>query len=156
LSVYTSYLNDIVIKNIKIKGLNGLSYINYQKDDLKEFLRKKGSLKVMVEALITFEELDENGDVKKEFTHKLESRRYDVFNNEDLTDAFKRIPSDIDLAIEMRFLKKSGLRVKKVEEIHIHYNRYNPTRGGSYIQTPEWIANKKACINIKNTDNTCF
>jgi len=155
-SFYKSYLNDIVIRNIRIKGLNGLSYINYQMDDLKEYLRKNGSLKIMVEALIEFEELGENGDVKKDFIQKLESRRYEVFNIEDLTDAFKKIPADFGLAIETRFLKKSGLRVNKVEEIHIHYDRYNPTRGGSYIKTPEWIANKKACINIKNTDNTCF
>ena len=87
-SVYRSVLNDIVIRNIKIKGLNGLSYIHVQRDDLNEFLRKSGSLKIMVEALVTFEELDEHGDVKKEFTHKLESRRYDVFNNECVTDAF--------------------------------------------------------------------
>ena len=36
------------------------------------------------------------------------------------------------------------------------YDRYNPTRGGSYIKLPEWIANKKACVNIKNEDNKCL
>ena len=32
-----------------------------------------------------------------------------------------------------------------------------PTRGGSYIQLPKFIASKKACINIKNeNDDNCF
>ena len=28
--------------------------------------------------------------------------------------------------------------------------------GGSYIELPEYIKNKKACVNIKNTDEKCF
>ena len=53
----------------------------------------------MVETLITFEELDENGDVKKEFTTPIGSRRYAILNLEDLEDALKQIPQDIVLAI---------------------------------------------------------
>ena len=29
-------------------------------------------------------------------------------------------------------------------------------RGGSYIDSPDWIKNKKATINPKNKDNECF
>ena len=29
-------------------------------------------------------------------------------------------------------------------------------RGGSYIDPPDWIGNKKATINPKNEDNNCF
>lgn len=29
-------------------------------------------------------------------------------------------------------------------------------RGASYLPLPEWIANKKACINVQNEDNRCF
>ena len=28
--------------------------------------------------------------------------------------------------------------------------------GGSYIELPDYIKNKKACVNIKNTDEKCF
>ncbi len=31
-----------------------------------------------------------------------------------------------------------------------------PVNGSSYIPLPEWVANKKAVINIKNDDNNCF
>lgn len=37
----------------------------------------------------------------------------------------------------------------------VNYNRFNPTRGGSYIEIPKYIADKKPCINIKNDDNKC-
>ena len=29
-------------------------------------------------------------------------------------------------------------------------------RGGSYIDSPEWLKNKKATINPKNNDDNCF
>ena len=46
--------------------------------------------------------------------------------------------------------------VVKVKEIHMMYNKYNPTRAGKYINLPKWISLKKACINIKNKDEKCF
>jgi hypothetical protein len=52
-------------------------------------------------------------------------------------------------------LQKSKFRIKGIDKLLIHYDRYNPTRGGSYIELPKWIADKKACINIKNDDNKC-
>ena len=29
-------------------------------------------------------------------------------------------------------------------------------KGGSYIDSPEWLENKKATINLKNKDNECL
>ena len=29
-------------------------------------------------------------------------------------------------------------------------------RGSSYIPLPDWISNKKAIVNIRNTDEKCF
>ena len=35
-------------------------------------------------------------------------------------------------------------------------HRINFRRGGSYIQSPDWIKKKKATINPKNKDDKCF
>ena len=45
-----------------------------------------------------------------------------------------------------------NLRFKKVLLITIHYDKYDPTRAGKYIELLEWIKLKRACINIKNKD----
>ena len=45
---------------------------------------------------------------------------------------------------------------KDIISITIHYDKYDPTRAGSYIDLPEWIKLKKACIHIKNKVNKCF
>ena len=43
---------------------------------------------------------------------------------------------------------------------HLFYHKchkINPNRGGSYIDPPDWIKNKKATINsIDKKDNKCF
>lgn len=85
----------------------------------------------------------------------LGSRRHDILNNGVLKDALKNIPAGIDLALENKYLSKSGLRLKQVESIHMRYDKFNPTRGGSYIETLERIANEKACRTILLNDNTC-
>ena len=33
---------------------------------------------------------------------------------------------------------------------------FRPTAGSSFIKTPPEIANKKAILNIRNSDNNCF
>ena len=38
----------------------------------------------------------------------------------------------------------------------VSHSKYKPIRGGSWIDLPDWIKNKKACINIKNEDEMCF
>ena len=40
----------------------------------------------------------------------------------------------------------------------MHYNlhKISLNRGGWYIDSPEWLKNKKAKINPKNNDDKCF
>ena len=40
----------------------------------------------------------------------------------------------------------------------LHYNlqKISINRGGSYIDSPEWLKNKKATINAKNNEEKCF
>ena len=35
-------------------------------------------------------------------------------------------------------------------------HKVNFKRGGSYTESPDWIKNKKATINLKNKDDKCF
>ena len=50
----------------------------------------------------------------------------------------------------------SGWYFKEVLRLEVHTVEYNPIKGSSYIDLPEWIKNKKAIINIKNRDDKCF
>ena len=37
-----------------------------------------------------------------------------------------------------------------------HLQKIGLKRGASYIDSPEWLENKKATINPKNNDDNCF
>jgi hypothetical protein len=132
----------------------GLSYLKYQKEKLLEFLKANPGMIVSVNVKMRLR-YDEGGD-EYFVIQDVGSRKYTILNVEDLNDAIKKMPEDIITLVASKQLGKSNLVVDGIDQLIIHYNRYNPTRGGSYIELPKWIADKKACINIKNTDNKCF
>ena len=51
-----------------------------------------------------------------------------------------------------KVFEKSYTIVSKIDDIIFNINKIKPLNGKSYISLPEWIANKKAVINIKNED----
>ena len=50
----------------------------------------------------------------------------------------------------------SEIRFHSVIKLKLHTVRYKPLRGESYIPLPKELADKKAIINMKNSDNKCF
>ena len=46
----------------------------------------------------------------------------------------------------------SNWRFQRVISLDIHLTEFNPLGGSSFIKTPEFIAKKKAVINLENED----
>ena len=53
-------------------------------------------------------------------------------------------------------MRGSGFIFDYVESLNYIFHKIDLKRGGSYIEAPEWIKNKKAAINPKNKDDKCF
>ena len=43
-----------------------------------------------------------------------------------------------------------------VDSLYYKLHKISLNRGGSYIDSPKWLKNKKAIINPKNNDDKCF
>ena len=43
-----------------------------------------------------------------------------------------------------------------IDLLYCHLQKVGLKRGRSYIDSPEWLKNKKATINPKNNDDNCF
>ena len=43
-----------------------------------------------------------------------------------------------------------------VDALYYNLNKVSLSIGGSYIDSPKWLKNKKATINRKNNDDKCF
>ncbi|XP_060855571.1 uncharacterized protein LOC132933276 [Metopolophium dirhodum] len=73
---------------------------------------------------------------------------------------FKKILNDMFnklLREETDFTQKgSGWTLKVIETLQLRINIVNPLKGGTYIDLPKHIKDKRAIINVKNSDNKCF
>ena len=149
-----------MLENKHIESERGLEMIAHQKPRLLEFLRKNRSMKLNIrtEALFEKPEYDDGGNEigSQELVYALPSTRFNISNEDELTHALEDSVKQILLQMQKLEASTSNVRFKKILSMTIHYDKYDPTRAGRYIELPEWIKLKKACINIKNKDQKCF
>ena len=50
----------------------------------------------------------------------------------------------------------SGWTINEIGNVALHMADYDAIGGSQYIQSPKWLALKKATLNIRNDDNQCF
>ena len=53
-------------------------------------------------------------------------------------------------------MKGSDFIFDGINYLYYDLNRITISKGGSYIESPKWLKDKKCCINQKNNDNKCF
>ena len=53
-------------------------------------------------------------------------------------------------------MKGSDFIFDSVQLLYYKCHKINIKREGSYIDSPDWIKNIKATINLKNQDDKCF
>ena len=53
-------------------------------------------------------------------------------------------------------MKGSDFEFDGVNFVYYDFNKTHINRGGSYIDSPQWLKNKKSTINPKSNDDKCF
>ena len=53
-------------------------------------------------------------------------------------------------------MKGSDFAFDGVDSLYYDVNKTSINTGGSYIDSPQWLKNKKSTINPKNNDDKCF
>ncbi|CAG2185260.1 unnamed protein product [Mytilus edulis] len=79
------------------------------------------------------------------------------------------ITESTDLELEIAFMVEkvkenmakymregSGWTFDHIEKLEIHLNKFEPLKGSTYIALPKPLAQKKAIINVQNTDQECL
>ena len=51
--------------------------------------------------------------------------------------------TDLEILIDKMEISESGLVSKEIEQLKFHYDKYNPTRGGLFIELPDRIKKKR-------------
>ena len=71
---------------------------------------------------------------------------------EDLSDSLKNRYQN-----NLESMKGSAFVFDYIHLFYYKFHKVSPNRGGSHIDSPDWIKNKKAAINpINKKDNKCF
>ena len=53
-------------------------------------------------------------------------------------------------------MKGSDFEFDGADFLYYDFNKISISRGGSYVDSPKWLKNKKSTINPKNNDYKCF
>ena len=79
-----------------------------------------------------------------------------VYNLSEMDEIVSAMIEHMKQQIENPALRDSKFVFDKIIHMDIDFHRLNLTRGPSYIPLPDWLAQKKAIINPKNSDLECF
>ena len=79
----------------------------------------------------------------------------DSDTNEVIKELFKSFLQRYQEGLQEK-MRCSEFEFDGVNLLYYDFNKISLNRGGSYIDSPEWIKNKKSTINPKNNDYKCF
>ena len=80
----------------------------------------------------------------------------DIFQGSDLNEIMNEMFAHMKTQIGNPALANSRLIFSEVIFLDLNFHQLNLTQGSSYLPLPDRLANKKAIINPKNSNEECF
>ena len=116
-----------------------LSDLEYKGNRLKQFLHKNTRMKVFFQVDFKIITPDEKPDDDKPIRQviKFRNRRFEVPNTDGIPATITKMTDGIGTQIGNSYLSSSYINLDKADKITIHYDKYHPTRAGSYIELPK-------------------
>ena len=145
------------------EGNNSLSfeeYINLIKPYLNDLInnkKEKGEWKLQLSAEISFVSQKPGSDETRiMYTRSICEEFMSGSETEEITE--KLIMSLLQKYQDnlQNKMKGSDFIFNGVNYLFYDFNRITISKGGSYIESPKWLKDKKCSINQKNNDNKCF
>ena len=145
-------------KGDRILGIHEyLALIEKYLRELINHYKNKGEWKIQLTAAINFVSLKPGSDE----THAMYTRSFneEIMEGSDTDEVIKSLFESFlkiyDLNLQEK-MKGSDFAFDGVNSLYYDFNKTSINRGGSYIDSPQWLKNKKSTINPKNNDDKCF
>ena len=144
-------------------GSNSLSFDEYLElirpylGDLINVYKTKGEWKLQLSAEISFVSQKPDSDEKRVMYTKSICEEFMIGSEtEEITE--KLIMSLLQKYQDnlQNKMRGSDFVFDAINCIYYDFNRITISKGGSYIESPKWLKDKKCVINKKNSDNMCF
>lgn len=146
----------------KLLGMDRLDLISYLTvDDFQKFFQFYKVASFLEQKLVeikgyklsisyTVNVVYDKGSIEFENFNKTLGAKY-ILSKSDIFRYLEEVYGSFERKSEESYTNILGLN-----HINLMITKVNPLSGSSYIPLPEWVANKKAIINIKNEDKLCF
>ena len=144
-------------KGDRILGIH--EYLTLIEKYLRELInhyKNKGEWKIQLTGAINFVSLKPGSDeTRVMYTRSFNEEIMEGSDTDEviksLFESFLKI-NDLNLQEKM---KGSDFAFDGVNSLYYDFNKTSINRGGSYIDSPQWLKNKKSTINPKNNDDKC-
>ena len=150
----------VIIRNERDKLLTIEEYLDLIEPYLRDLIndhKSKGEFKIQLTAQINF------------ISSRLGSDETRVMHTRSVNEEFAN-GSDTDEIIKELFksllqryqenaqekMRGSDFVFDGVNFLYYDFNKISISRGGSYIDSPKWLKDKKSSVNPKNNDHKCF
>ena len=134
-----------------------LSLIEKYLRELINYYKNKGEWKLQLIAEINFIFLKPGSD-KTRIIHT-RSDNIEIMIGDDNDDTIEELFRSFLQKYEENLQNKmrgSDVEFDGVNFLYYDFNKISVNRGGSYIDYPKWLKDKKSTINPKNNDHKCF
>ena len=134
-----------------------LSLIEPYLADMINDYKSKGEWKIQLTAEINFTSLKPDSNDTRIMHTKSDNKEIMIGSdtNDVIKEPFKSFLQRYQEGLQEK-MKGSEFEFDGVNLLYYDFNKIGLNRGGSYIDSPEWIKNKRSTINPKNNDYKCF
>ena len=128
----------------------------YLKDMIDDY-KSKGEWKIQLSMQIIFVSFTDANETREMHTKSDNITIMRGVENEDIiNELFNTFRKRYQEGLETK-MRGSSFTFERIDLLEYHLHKISLNRGSSYINSPEWIKNKKVTINPQNTeDNNCF
>ena len=154
-NIYLEYMSN---------GNNSLSFNEYLNDLIKPYLynsinvyKARGEWKLQLSAEVSFvSQKPGSNEIRTMYTRSTPEEIIICCETEEVAE-------NLIMSILQKYQDNSQNKMKgsdfifnEINYLYYDLNRTTISKGGSYIESPKWLKDKKCTINKKNTDNKCF
>ena len=119
--------------------------------------KKEGEWKIQLTAEINFISLKPGSDETRIMYTRSDNEEF--MNGDDINEIIKELFKSFLQKYEENLQEKmrgSDFEFDGVNVLYYDFNKTSMYKGGSYIDSPKWLKDKKSIINPKNNDHKCF
>ena len=124
---------------------------------IRRELNKMNAIRISLVATVLYQSADPDAPPPPAGTEQfLHSRAMKLFKGDDIAERFEVLQNDVFERNANYVKDKSGLVLYAIVSLDYRISKYSPLAAAGYKPLPVKLANKKAIINVRNSDNRCF